>query len=340
MLLTADLTDVPVLVLGDPRGARRARRRYEASGALVRAVAAPELLVPEDIRESALAVVVGEGAPRWRAALREAGARVPVVQEPAAREGGRVTLVGGGPGADDLLTVRAVQALADADVVFVDRLAPSGAVAAAAPGAEIVPVGKTPGHHPVPQSRIQELMVEQALAGRSVVRLKGGDPYVFGRGAEELAACAAHGITVDGVPGITSAVSVPGAAGIPVTFRDVSRMFTVASGHVPFSEAELAHFAGLGAAGGTLVVLMGMGTLPHLVAGLVRAGADPATPLAVVERGFTDRQRSTVTSLASAVADTTAAGCASPAVVVVGPVVRLASAERDAFLAEVTAHGC
>ena len=183
-------------------------------------------------------------------------------------------------------------------------------------------------------------MVEHALAGRSVVRLKGGDPYVFGRGAEELAACAAHGIPVDVVPGITSAVSVPGAAGIPVTFREVSRMFTVASGHVPFSEAELAHFAGLGAGGGTLVVLMGVATLPHLVAGLVRNGADPRTPLAVVERGFTDRQRSTISTLATAVADTAAAGCGSPAVVVVGPVVRLATAERDAFLAEVTAHGC
>lgn len=340
MLLTADLADVPVLVLGDPHDARRARRRYEAAGAAVRSVAEPGLLRPEDLAGASLAVVVGPAAQRWREALQAAGARVPVVQEPAARTGGRVTLVGGGPGADDLLTVRAVAALQDADVVFVDRLAPAGAVAAAAPGAEIVPVGKTPGHHPVPQSRIQDLMVEHALAGRSVVRLKGGDPYVFGRGAEELAACAAHRIPVDVVPGITSAVSVPGAAGIPVTFREVSRMFTVASGHVPFSDAELAHFAGLGAGGGTLVVLMGVATLPHLVAGLVRAGADPATPLAVVERGFTDRQRSTVTTLATAVPDTAAAGCGSPAVVVVGPVVRLATAERDAFLAEVTAHGC
>ncbi|MEX5255832.1 uroporphyrinogen-III C-methyltransferase [Kocuria arenosa] len=340
MLLTADLTGVPVLVLGAPDDTRRARRRYEAAGAAVRSVTGPDLLGPADLTGVALAVLVGPAAPRWREALDAAGARVPVVQEPAARAGGRVTLVGGGPGADDLLTVRAVEALQDADVVFVDRLAPAGAVAAAAPGAEIVPVGKTPGHHPVPQAKIQELMVEHALAGRSVVRLKGGDPYVFGRGAEELAACAAHGIPVDVVPGITSAVSVPGAAGIPVTFREVSRMFTVASGHVPFSEAELAHFAGLGAGGGTLVVLMGVATLPHLVAGLVRAGADPATPLAVVERGFTDRQRSTITTLATAVEDTAAAGCGSPAVVVVGPVVRLATAERDAFLAEVTAHGC
>jgi uroporphyrin-III C-methyltransferase len=340
MLLTADLTDVPVLVLGDPAEARRAHHRYAAAGAEVRAVADPGRLGPDDLDGAALAVVVGPALQRWRDALARTGARVPVVQEPAARPGGRVTLVGGGPGADDLLTVRAVQALQDADVVFVDRLAPAGAVDLVAPGAEVVPVGKTPGHHPVPQSRIQELMVEHALAGRAVVRLKGGDPYVFGRGAEELAACAAHGIPVDVVPGITSAVSVPGAAGIPVTFRDVSRMFTVASGHVPFSEAELAHFAGLGAAGGTLVVLMGVANLPHLVAGLVRAGADPATPLAVVERGFTERQRSTVSTLARAVEDCAAAGCGSPAVVVVGPVVRLATAERDAFLAEVTAHGC
>ncbi|MEF3121264.1 uroporphyrinogen-III C-methyltransferase [Kocuria flava] len=339
MLLTADLTAVPVLVLGEPAAARRALRRCAAAGAEVRPVAAPEQLRPADVAGAGLAVVVGEGRARWRKALDDAGARVPVVHEPAAREGGRVTLVGGGPGAEDLLTVRAVQALQDADVVLVDRLAPAGAVAAAAPGAEVIPVGKTPGHHPVPQERIQDLIVAHALAGKSVVRLKGGDPYVFGRGGEELAACAAHGIPVDVVPGITSAVSVPGAAGIPVTFREVSRMFTVASGHVPFSEAELEHFAGLGAAGGTLVVLMGVGTLPHLVSGLVRAGADPATPLAVVERGFTDRQRSTITSLRDAVEDTARAGCGSPAVVVVGPVVRLATAERNAFLAEVAAHG-
>ncbi|QTX04481.1 uroporphyrinogen-III C-methyltransferase [Agromyces archimandritae] len=235
---------------------------------------------------------------------------------------GRVTLVGGGPGREDLLTVAAVRALAGAEVVLYDRLAPHEHLAELAPRAELVDVGKRPGHHAIPQHEIERLLVEHALAGRRVVRLKGGDPYVLGRGGEELAACRAAGIPVDVVPGVTSAVAVPGAAGIPLTHRGISCMFTVVSGHAPLSDAELGHLAGLG---GTIVVLMGMTTLPATAAGLVRAGMAAGTPVAIVERGFQAGQRTTVAELGDVVARAAAVRAASPAIIVIGEVVRLAA---------------
>ncbi|BDZ56164.1 hypothetical protein GCM10025870_32370 [Agromyces marinus] len=146
---------------------------------------------------------------------------------------GRVTLVGGGPGDADLLTIAAVRALATADVVLYDRLAPHEALADLAPGADLVDVGKRPGHHALPQSGIEALLVEHARAGRHAVRLKGGDPYVLGRGGEEVLACRRAGVPVAVVPGITSAIAVPAAAGIPLTHRGVSHLFTVVSGHAP-----------------------------------------------------------------------------------------------------------
>ena len=156
-----------------------------------------------------------------------------VVQETPAGEVGAVTLVGGGPGRTGLLTVEAVAALREADIVFYDRLAPTDQLARLAPGAELYDVGKSPYRHPVTQRAIEELMVGRARAGDQVVRLKGGDPFVFGRGAEEVQACLAAGIGVRVVPGVSSALAVPASAGIPVTHRGVSRCFTVISGHVP-----------------------------------------------------------------------------------------------------------
>lgn len=234
---------------------------------------------------------------------------------------GRATLVGGGPGREDLLTVAAVRALGEADVVLYDRLAPHEHLAELAPGAELVDVGKRPGHHAVPQSEIEALLVEHALAGRHVVRLKGGDPYVLGRGSEEVLACHAAGVPVEVVPGVTSAVAVPGAAGIPLTHRGVSHLFTVVSGHAPLTDDELAHLAGLG---GTIVVLMGVNSLPQLTAGLVRHGMAADMPVAIVERGFSAGQRTTVGDLAGIVVAAARARVSSPAVVVVGEVVRLA----------------
>ncbi|WP_125610467.1 uroporphyrinogen-III C-methyltransferase [Specibacter cremeus] len=237
---------------------------------------------------------------------------------------GGITLVGGGPGPADLLTVRAVTALRRADVVYFDRLGPTDDLAALAPSATFVDVGKTPGCHKVPQEEIQARMVADARAGLAVVRLKGGDPFVFGRGGEEVAAAVAAGIPVTVVPGVSSAVAVPGAAGIPVTHRQVSRLFTVVSGHAPLSPAEYTHLAGLG---GTVVVLMGIGTLPALAAGLAAAGLQPHTPVAVVERGFSDTQRTTTATLGTIVS--AAATCRNPAVIVIGAVVGLSLFDAD-----------
>jgi len=247
---------------------------------------------------------------------------------------GRVTLVGGGPGDPDLLTLAAVRALGEADVVLYDRLAPYRVLPELAPQARHIDVGKRPGHHPVGQSGIEELIVEHARRGAHVVRLKGGDPYVFGRGSEEVLACHAAGIPVRVVPGVTSAVSVPAAAGIPLTHRGTSRLFTVVSGHAPLEEHELEHLAGLG---GTIVVLMGVGTLPSLTAGLRRAGCDPDTPVAAVERGWTDRQRTTVSTLGGIMEECFRVGVSSPAVLVIGEVVRLAH-DRDASIEELLAR--
>ncbi|WP_127793688.1 uroporphyrinogen-III C-methyltransferase [Agromyces sp. LHK192] len=238
--------------------------------------------------------------------------------------GGRVTLIGGGPGADDLLTLRAVRALGSADVVLYDRLAPHALLHEFAPRAEHIDVGKTPGHHALPQSGIEALMVEKALGGAHVVRLKGGDPYVLGRGGEEVLACHRAGLPVEVVPGVTSAIAAPSAAGIPLTHRGVSTMFTVVSGHAPLDDDTLRHLAGLGALGGTIVILMGVANLPQITAGLARHGLAADLPVAVVERGFQPGQRTTVSQLGGIVVAAHRAGAESPAVIVVGEVVRLA----------------
>ncbi|MFK4297481.1 uroporphyrin-III C-methyltransferase [Arthrobacter sp. GAS37] len=326
MQLTIDLTGRDVLVTGSAHAARQAVRRYEAAGAVVHRLSAPDGAdadgpLPE---RPFLVAAVDDGQPGWELLLercRKAG--IPVASEPPAGESGQVTLVGGGPGALDLLTMGAVNALRDADVVFYDRLAPYAELAQLT-SAEMVDVGKRPGHHKVAQCDIEKLMVDAALAGKNVVRLKGGDPYVFGRGGEEVSACVQAGVPVRVISGVTSAISVPAAAGIPVTHREVSHMFTVVSGHAPLTEKEHTHLAGLG---GTIVVLMGIGTLPQLAAGLRRAGMDPAMPMAVVERGYRPGQRTTIAELGTI--ETAAAGCTNPAVLVIGEVVRVAEANRN-----------
>lgn len=234
---------------------------------------------------------------------------------------GRVTLVGGGPGIDGLLTVAGAEALRKADVVLYDRLAPHATLRDYAPHALLIDVGKQPGHHPISQSGIEELIVEHALAGSNVVRLKGGDPYVLGRGSEEVLACHRAGVAVEVIPGVSSAIAVPAAAGIPLTHRGLSRIFTVVSGHAPLSNEELVHLSGLG---GTIVVLMGVNTLPALCSGLLRHGTPATMPVAIIERGFSATQRTTIADLGSIVAAAAASGATSPAVLVVGEVVKLA----------------
>lgn len=349
MQVEITLDGAPVVLLGEADASRQALARYRKAGATVAHFDSPTAYlrsafttVTPPARPALVAVVrrpPGSGS-RGRGAHDGAWAPVldhyrrigvPLVEEPPAGPRGHVTLVGGGPGSRGLLTVDAVEALRDADVVLFDRLAPWRELEELTT-AQLVDVGKLPGHHKVPQEEINRLIVDHALgrtggsdptgAGANVVRLKGGDPFVFGRGAEEAAACAEAGVPVRVVSGISSSIAVPAAAGIPVTHRNVSHSFTVISGHAPLTDAEHRHLAGLAAEGGTVVVLMGIANLPHLAAGLRRAGLARETPLAVVERGHQAGQRTTLTELGGAELDT--AGCANPAVIVIGEVVRVA----------------
>ncbi len=232
---------------------------------------------------------------------------------------GWVALVGGGPGADGLLTGRGRELLAAADVVVLDRLAPRGVVARLPSTVRVVDVGKAPGRHALSQDLINELIVDEALAGHAVVRLKGGDPYVLGRGGEERLACEAHGIPVEVVPGVTSAVAVPAAAGIPVTHRGVARGFTVVTGHdeLPAVPPGTDH---------TVVLLMGVGRLARSARSLLDAGRPASCPVAVIERGFLPDQRVTFGTLADIAERAREVGVENPAVVVVGDVVRLSPA--------------
>ena len=318
MLIDTDLTAARVVVAG-PDGLTAATvRRLTRAGADVVVLGDANAVTPAACRGARLGVLVGP-ATAWQQARTVLRRTCLVVDEPApARERGRVVLVGAGPGGAELLTLGAVRALADADVVLADRLVEIGDLAALAPGVEVVDVGKRPGHHAVPQAEIERLLVDRARAGLTVVRLKGGDPYVFGRGGEEVAACVAAGVPVSVVPGVTSAIGVPGAAGIPVTHRGVSHVVTVLSGHVPLDDTRA---RGLVAVGGSLVVLMGVHNLVPITGALARAGLGPDTPAAVVERGLTPRQRTVVGTLATLPEQAVRAGISSPAVVVIGAVV-------------------
>lgn len=249
----------------------------------------------------------------------------------ASRPVGEALIVGAGPGDPELITLAGVRALRRADVVLYDRLAPIELLDECRDGAERIDVGKTPGHHAVPQDRINDLVVQHALRGRVVVRLKGGDPFVFGRGGEEVDACRASGVPVRVIPGITSAVSVPGLVGIPVTHRGTSRAFTVVSGHEPFSDEQYRALAGLD---GTIVILMGVATMRQVATGLVRAGMRSDVPLAVIERGFGPAQRTRIATVGTAGVEFGLDLPCSPAVIVIGEVVRRAGIDGEVSLPE------
>ena len=240
---------------------------------------------------------------------------------------GRVVLVGGGPGDPGLITVRGHQALAQADVVVVDNLGPRSLLAGLRPDVEIVDASKLPRGRAMPQEEINAVLVSRALAGRRVVRLKGGDPFVFGRGMEEVLACAAADVPVEVVPGVTSAVGVPGIAGIPVTHRGLTHEFVVVSGHLPPGHPEsLVDWSAIGRLRGTVVVLMGVETAPEIAAALVEHGRAPDTPVAVVVEGSTGRERTLRTTLAELGSTMAEEAVRPPAVWVVGDVVALAGA--------------
>ena len=193
-------------------------------------------------------------------------------------------LVGGGPGDPDLLTLRGFRALLDADVVVTDRLAPTGLLELLPAGVEVIDVGKTPGGEAAAQQAINELIVARARAGEIVVRLKGGDPFVLGRGSEEVDACVAAGVVVDVVPGLTSAVAAATLAGVPLTERGTTQHFTVVSGHVPPGDPRsTVDWALLAATDATLVLLMAVANLGAIAAALIAGGRKPATPAAIVE---------------------------------------------------------
>jgi len=238
---------------------------------------------------------------------------------------GRVILVGAGPGAPDLITVRGERALRSADAVVYDALAPDSLLSLAPPHAERIDVGRR-GHTDPPRTQddINALLVRLAREGKRVVRLKGGDPYVFGRGGEEASACLAAGVPCEVVPGVSSAIGALAYAGIPVTDRRYAASFAVVTGHKdPARVREEIRWSALATAADTLVILMGMRNLPELVARLVAAGRAPDTPAAAVMEGTRPRQRVVETTLAELPARVAAAGLGAPAAVVVGDVVRL-----------------
>jgi uroporphyrin-III C-methyltransferase/precorrin-2 dehydrogenase/sirohydrochlorin ferrochelatase len=229
---------------------------------------------------------------------------------------GAVALVGGGPGDAGLITVRGRRLLGQADVVVADRLGPRELLSELAPDVRVIEVGKTPGHHPVPQSEINRILVAEAQQGNRVVRLKGGDPYVLGRGGEEAEYCRQHGVEVEVVPGVTSAISVPAAAGIPVTHRGLAKGFSVVTGHEELSEVPAR-------ADHTVVLLMGVGQLRDSAASLARAGLPAGTPVGIVENGYLPNQRVTIGTLGTIADQADAVGVANPAVIVIGDVVRV-----------------
>jgi len=240
-------------------------------------------------------------------------------------EAGRVFLVGAGPGDPDLITIRGVKALGRADVVLYDELATDDLLALAPARAECIPVGKRGHEEPTrSQAEINALLVEHARAGRTVVRLKGGDPFVFGRGGEEVSACAEAGIRFEIVPGVSSALAAAAYAGIPVTDRRHSASFAVVTGHKdPSRAAERTRWRELGTAVDTLVILMGMATLKKLVLELIAGGRSPATPAAAIMHGTLPEQRTCVSTLAELPEAVEAAGFVAPSVVIVGDVVGL-----------------
>lgn len=239
----------------------------------------------------------------------------------ATRPTGTVTLVGAGPGDAGLLTLRGLRALQQADVIVADRLGARAVLAQLAYegvqlDAEVVDVGKLPGHHPVPQDGINALLVSLAREGRRVVRLKGGDPFVFGRGREEQLFCEAAGIPVEVVAGVTSAVAVPAIAGIPLTQRGVAETFTVASAHDQVVALG-------GGRDHTVVLLMGVNTLGHSAHVLAAGERGADCPVAIIEDGFGARHRVTVGTLGTIAHLAAARQVRSPAVVVIGDVVAL-----------------
>nr|WP_205864326.1 uroporphyrinogen-III C-methyltransferase [Planosporangium mesophilum] len=269
--------------------------------------------------------VLGGGDPRRAMAIRDgirAGLADGTLDPAVPATTGSVALVGSGPGDPELITVRGRRLLAAADVVVADRLVPGLLLDELRPEVELVDASKIPYGPSRTQEEINRVLVERAKEGKFVVRLKGGDPYLFGRGGEELIACADAGIPVTVVPGVTSALAAPAAAGIPVTHRGVAHELVVVSGHVPPDHPQsLVDWPALARLRGTVCVLMGLKNLPAIVETLLAHGKPAATPAAVVQEGTTGTQRVVRGRLDTIAGQVAEAGLRPPAIVVLGDVV-------------------
>jgi uroporphyrin-III C-methyltransferase/precorrin-2 dehydrogenase/sirohydrochlorin ferrochelatase len=243
---------------------------------------------------------------------------------PAGHVAPKVALVGAGPGDPDLLTVRAARLIGEAEIVFVDRLVGQGVLDLISAPAEIVYVGKSKGEHSVPQAEIQRRMIDAAKTGKRVVRLKGGDPFIFGRGGEEVEALRAANVDVEVVPGISSALGCAAAAQIPLTHRDMAQAVTFVTGHAALGEEPDLDWASLARTNQTVVVFMGVGTAGMIAARLVAAGRDPVTPVAIIENGTRQNEISAFGALGNVAELIQSAGIQGPALLIIGEVVALA----------------
>ncbi|HEU5006548.1 MAG TPA: uroporphyrinogen-III C-methyltransferase [Jatrophihabitantaceae bacterium] len=299
----------------------------------VRSDAAPggTARTPAVLRRDGMTVAVtGGDDPRRAVALRDAiSLALDVGTLPSRRvrpaAAGSVALVGGGPGDPDLITILGRRVVASADVVVVDRLAPRALLAELPEDVEVIDCGKSAHRHNLTQQQINEVLIDRARAGKRVVRLKGGDPFIFGRGGEEWLACVAAGIPVTVVPGITSALAAPALAGIPLTHRGIAADFAVVSGHLdPGRPTDQGiDWPGLAAGGGTLVLLMAMERLDLITAELIAHGRPAATPAAVVQRASLNNERILRSNLGEIAATARREGIGAPAVVVIGEVVNV-----------------
>ncbi|GGS39283.1 uroporphyrinogen-III C-methyltransferase [Actinokineospora fastidiosa] len=279
--------------------------------------------------EGLLVGVLAGGEHSRSAAVRDGlltALRSGAIDDRAAAPPAGVALVGGGPGDPELITVRGRRLLAQADVVVADRLGPRDLLDELPPHVEVIDAAKIPYGRAATQRAINDALITHARAGKFVVRLKGGDNYVFGRGFEELIALAEAGVPVTVVPGVTSAFAVPALADVPVTHRGVAHEVVVVSGHVaPDDPASLTDWSALARLHGTIVLMMGVEKLPLFAATLVRNGRSPDTPVAVIQEGTMRTERVLRSTLDKVADDVVTAGIRPPAVTVIGPVAGLAS---------------
>ncbi|MEM4750089.1 MAG: uroporphyrinogen-III C-methyltransferase [Sulfolobales archaeon] len=240
------------------------------------------------------------------------------------RSSGMVYLVGAGPGDPELITFKGLRAISIADVILVDRLVPKELLSYAKPGCQIIYVGKEPGKHEYTQEEINRIMVERAMKGEIVVRLKGGDPIVFGRGGEEMEILRESGVCYEVVPGVSSIYAVPAYAGIPITHRRISSSVAILPGREAEGKKKSIDLAAIARVVDTLVILMGVSRAGDIVRELLAGGIDPSTPVAVIEKGTTKEQRTLITSLEKLPENMVRHDFKNPSLMVIGRIALLA----------------